>query len=202
MQSKSERGKTWLLAALMIEALAAFCAFVPLGMIWVYGMILSMAAAVVYAVFWFLKLNHRTNRTDDMLLLFLPVFFYTGFSLALRGETVSFTATVAVSAGAAVLSCLSLRAKPDESGKRVPGERILLMGGLSIVLLGAAHICENEYRKLCALYQLREATGIVRILYYAPVALLGILLTVFTVLLFAAPKPADFSREGMTKNEE
>ena len=188
-KTKRKKGRALLKAALIIEIFAAFFAFVPLGMNWVWGMILSMVAAIVYAVFWFIKLNDRNALRDDILLLFLPVFFYTGITIATTGGPVYFITTVVISLAAAVMSLISLLTRTESRKNRAKKKSIVFMGILALTFHVLAEVFHQKYLRIWQSSHYRtlsEASEDVKLLFYAPIGLLGILLIVYFILLLCS----------------
>ena len=186
MEKRSEWRRAWLLAALGSQAITALCAILPFRSVsLVLGAPFYFIAPLAYAAFWVLKLNYRERQSDDILLLFLPVYFYTAFLvLVVGGDLPYIIIYIIASLAAAVLSLISLsgRTKAEETSG-MEKKRIIIMGFLSIMFMILAKVSSSEL-----------IGG----------GLLGILLTAFGILLLWNRKPSEeqtFLSEGEADEE-
>ena len=82
--------KVLLIISLLFHVLTIFFAVAPLGLMWVYSMILPLVNMVLYGIIFFTFLKQKHNIISLLFLLFIPLFAYSAVNISTSGDDVSY----------------------------------------------------------------------------------------------------------------
>ena len=82
--------KFLLIISLVFHALTIFFAVAPLGLMWVYSMILPLVNMVLYGIIFFTFLKQKHSIISLLFLLFIPLFAYSAVNISTSGDDVSY----------------------------------------------------------------------------------------------------------------
>ena len=101
-----------LIISLINQVFTGFFAFVPMGMMWVYSMIIPLFNGVIYLVIFFLliidKYGIRLNIPLLLMLLFIPIYLYSAVNISTVGNSLYFWFSVFTGLYISILSILIL----------------------------------------------------------------------------------------------
>ena len=101
-----------LIISLINQAFAAFFAFVPIGMMWVYSMIIPLLNAAIYFIIFLLLIidKHGMWLNIPLLLmnLFIPIYLYSAVNISTVGDSLYFWSSVFTGLYISILSVLIL----------------------------------------------------------------------------------------------
>ena len=169
---------------LVLWIIIAFWAFVPVGkMTWVFSMIFYMINAIVYLILWLLMIRHTERWVDDILLLFIPVCFYTGINIATSAGTVYFCLTIAISLITVGLTILSLVKKPEADYQSIRKWPIITIAVVSVLLTVLSEYLTGKFYDIVDTKTETVDTWKLTLLKYNDIIALAVLLIVFIVFL-------------------
>ncbi|MBO4667498.1 MAG: hypothetical protein J5666_05180 [Bacilli bacterium] len=82
------RRRLILIICLINQLLALLFEFLPLpGMLWVFGLILEIWTGILYLVYFFFFLGYSNDLCNHLLLLYIPIFFYSMVTIGSTWDT-------------------------------------------------------------------------------------------------------------------
>ena len=179
--SYKTRNRTCIIFILELWVLTAFFAFVPVSrMSWVSGMVFALINAFAYLVLWVFMFRHREKRIDDIFMLFIPIYCFTGTSIAAEGLKINNVIAVIISLIPVILTVLSLLQKPEQHRFRIKNTYLIIMAATAVIFSTACLILNDWYH---AHYASVSGTQTAQILKHNPLYLLALLLIMFFVFL-------------------
>lgn len=101
-----------LIISLINQAFTGFFAFVPIGMMGVFSMIIPLFNMVIYLAIFFLliidKYGIRLNIPSLLMLLFIPIYLYSAVNISTVGDSLYFGFSVFTGLYISILSILVL----------------------------------------------------------------------------------------------
>ena len=173
--------RTCIIFIMELWVLTAFFAFVPLGgMNWVLGMVFALVNALAYLVLWLFMFRHREKRIDDILMLFIPIYFFTGITIATWGLEIYYIITIVIGVITVTLTILSLIQKPEQNRLQIRNTYIVIMAVTSVIFTITCLFLTKWYY---ALYHSDSETQLERFLKYNPLYPLALLMIMFLLFL-------------------
>ena len=177
-----KRTKVCIIIILVLWVLTAFGAFVPLSnMFWVLGMYMAAITALAYLFLWLIMFRHREKRIDDVLMLFMPIYFLTGITIATWGREECYYTAIIVSLITVALTVLSLVQKPVQERLRIRNSYLIIMAVSSVILVITCIVLTSVYYDYV---HSDQEVPLESFLYNTPFYALALLLIMFFVFLF------------------
>ena len=177
-----KRTKVCIIIILVFWVLTAFGAFVPLSnMFWVLGMYMAAITALAYLFLWLIMFRHREKRIDDVLMLFMPIYFLTGITIATWGREECYYTAIIVSLITVALTVLSLVQKPVQERLRIRNNYLIIMAVSAVILVITCIVLASVYFDYV---HSDQEVPLESFLYNSPFYALALLLIMFFVFLF------------------
>lgn len=130
--------KVLLIISLVIHGLTIFFAVAPLGLMWIYSMILPLVNMVLYGIMFFIFLKQKHNIVSILLLLFIPLFSFSAVNISTSGDDVSYILSAITIIYATLLTSLLLIL--DNKIKKVEYKNIKLISIILLIICGVSAI--------------------------------------------------------------
>lgn len=173
-----------LIISLINQAFAGFFAFVPIGMMWAFSMMIPLFNMVIYLAIFFLliidKYGIRLNIPSLLMLLFIPIYLYSAVNISTVGDSVYFWFSVFTGLYISILSILILVFRNKFSMFYWTSFKIFSIGYLiACIIFVIISIRVKSYYYSFNIDELADK----KYLFYFPLYIYIILLLVYSILV-------------------